>query len=195
MIRIEPVIVVEGRYDKNKIKQIFDAVVLDTAGFGIFKDGEKAAFIRKLAHTKGILVLTDADHAGFMIRNYIKNIAAGGTVYHAYTPDLYGKERRKHKASSEGKLGVEGVPDQVLIEAVRRSGVPMEEGQAKRAGGLTKVDFYELGLSGGPGSAVRRRKLLQALELPEDMTANALLEAVNILLTRQELAALCRELE
>ena len=97
MIRIEPAIVVEGRYDKNKIKQLFDTVVLDTAGFGIFKDREKAAFIRRLARTKGILVLTDSDHAGFQIRNYIKNIAAGGKVYHAYTPDLYGKERRKSR--------------------------------------------------------------------------------------------------
>lgn len=165
-------------------------MVVDTEGFGIFKDGEKAAFIRRLAQTKGILVLTDSDHAGFMIRNYIKSIAAGGRVYHAYTPDLFGKEKRKNKPSSEGKLGVEGVPDQVIIDAVRRSGVPMGEG-GKKPGDVTKADFYELGLSGGANSAARRKSILRALELPEDMTANALLEAVNILLTREELLALC----
>lgn len=194
MIRIEPAIVVEGRYDKNKIKQLFDTVVLDTAGFGIFKDREKAAFIRRLARTKGILVLTDSDHAGFQIRNYIKNIAAGGKVYHAYTPDLYGKERRKSRPSREGKLGVEGVPDQVIIEAVRRSGVPMEEGASRQRSSMIKSDFLDWGLA-GPGSAARRKKLLAALELPEDMTANALLEAVNVLCSRWEVQQLCQTLQ
>lgn len=182
MIRLEPVVIVEGRYDKNKLKQIFDATVLELGGFGIFKDKEKAAFIRRLAETRGILILTDPDHAGFLLRGYLKNIAAGGKIYHAYIPDLYGKEKRKARPSREGKLGVEGAPDQVILQAVRRSGAPMGDQAAAASGApATKADFYALGLSGGQGAAARRQSLLQALELPENMTANALLEAVNLL--------------
>lgn len=189
MIHLEPVVIVEGRYDKNKLKQIFDATVLEIGGFGIFKDREKAAFIRRLAHTKGILILTDSDHAGFLLRGYLKNIAAGGKLYHAYIPDFYGKEKRKARPSKEGKLGVEGVPDQVILQAVRRSGAPMGEQAASSAGiPVTKADFYALGLSGGPDAAIRRQSLLRALDLPENMTANALLEAVNLLGGRQLLA-------
>lgn len=182
MISIEPVIIVEGRYDKNKIKQIFDTVVLETAGFGIFKDKEKAALIRRMAQTRGILVLTDPDHAGFLIRGYLKNIAAEGKVYHAYIPDRLGKEKRKAHPSREGKLGVEGVTEEEIIQAVRRSGVAMngekETGEEKP---VTKADLYALGLSGGPDSKEKRRLLLKKLDLPENMTAGALLEMINIL--------------
>ena len=172
MISIEPVIIVEGRYDKNKIKQIFDTVVLETAGFGIFKDKEKAALIRRLARTRGILVLTDPDHAGFLIRGYLKNIAAEGKVYHAYIPD----------PSREGKLGVEGVTEEEIIQAVRRSGVAMDGRQeAREETPVTKADLYALGLSGGPDSKEKRRLLLKKLDLPENMTAGALLEMINIL--------------
>lgn len=196
MIRVEPAIIVEGRYDKNKLKQIFDAMVLDIGGFGIFKDEEKAAFIRRLARERGILIFTDGDHAGFLLRGYLKNIAAGGKIYHAYIPDFYGKEKRKSRPSKEGKIGVEGAPDQAIIQAVRRSGAPMGDEAAPLSIGepADKGDFYALGLSGGPDAAQKRRRLLRLLELPENMTANALLEAVNLLggkalleqLTRQE---------
>ena len=183
MISIEPVIIVEGRYDKNKIKQIFDTVVLETAGFGIFKDKEKAALIRRLAQTRGILVLTDPDHAGFLIRGYLKNIAAEGKVYHAYIPDRLGKEKRKAHPSREGKLGVEGVTEEEIIQAVRRSGVAMngEKETRKEEKPVTKADLYALGLSGGPDSKEKRRLLLKKLDLPENMTAGALLEMINIL--------------
>ncbi len=183
MIRVEPAIIVEGRYDKNKLKQIFDAMVLDIGGFGIFKDEEKAAFIRRLARERGVLIFTDGDHAGFLLRGYLKNIAAGGKIYHAYIPDLYGKEKRKSRPSEEGKIGVEGAPDQAIIQAVRRSGAPMGDLAAPPTAGepADKGDFYALGLSGGPGAARKRRQLLRELELPENMTANALLEAVNLL--------------
>ena len=182
MISIEPVIIVEGRYDKNKIKQIFDTVVLETAGFGIFKDKEKAALIRRLAQTRGILVLTDPDHAGFLIRGYLKNIAAEGKVYHAYIPDRLGKEKRKAHPSREGKLGVEGVTEEEIIQAVRRSGVDMDGRQeAREETPVTKADLYALGLSGGPDSKEKRRLLLKKLDLPENMTAGALLEMINIL--------------
>lgn len=182
MISIEPVIIVEGRYDKNKIKQIFDTVVLETAGFGIFKDKEKAALIRRLARTRGILVLTDPDHAGFLIRGYLKNIAAEGKVYHAYIPDRLGKEKRKAHPSREGKLGVEGVTEEEIIQAVRRSGVAMDGRQeAREETPVTKANLYALGLSGGPDSKEKRRLLLKKLDLPENMTAGALLEMINIL--------------
>lgn len=182
MISIEPVIIVEGRYDKNKIKQIFDTVVLETAGFGIFKDKEKAALIRRLARTRGILVLTDPDYAGFLIRGYLKNIAAEGKVYHAYIPDRLGKEKRKAHPSREGKLGVEGVTEEEIIQAVRRSGVAMDGRQeAREETPVTKADLYALGLSGGPDSKEKRRLLLKKLDLPENMTAGALLEMINIL--------------
>lgn len=182
MISIEPVIIVEGRYDKNKIKQIFDTVVLETAGFGIFKDKEKAALIRCLAQTRGILVLTDPDHAGFLIRGYLKNIAAEGKVYHAYIPDRLGKEKRKAHPSREGKLGVEGVTEEEIIQAVRRSGVAMNgEKKTREEKPVTKADLYALGLSGGPDSKEKRRLLLKKLDLPENMTAGALLEMINIL--------------
>ena len=183
MISIEPVIIVEGRYDKNKIKQIFDTVVLETAGFGIFKDKEKAALIRRLAQTRGILVLTDPDHAGFLIRGYLKNIAAEGKVYHAYIPDRLGKEKRKAHPSREGKLGVEGVTEEEIIQAVRLSGVAMngEKETREEEKPVTKADLYALGLSGGPDSKEKRRLLLKKLDLPENMTAGALLEMINIL--------------
>lgn len=183
MISVEPVIIVEGRYDKNKIKQIFDTVVLETAGFGIFKDKEKAALIRRLAQTRGILVLTDPDHAGFLIRGYLKNIAAEGKVYHAYIPDRLGKEKRKAHPSREGKLGVEGVTEEEIIQAVRCSGVSMngEKETREEEKPVTKADLYALGLSGGPDSKEKRRLLLKKLDLPENMTAGALLEMINIL--------------
>lgn len=197
MIRVEPAIIVEGRYDKNKLKQIFDAMVLDIGGFGIFKDEEKAAFIRRLARERGILIFTDGDHAGFLLRGYLKNIAAGGTIYHAYIPDFYGKEKRKSHPSKEGKIGVEGAPDQAIIQAVRRSGAPMGEQAAPLSAGepADKGDFYALGLSGGPDAAQKRRRLLLRLELPENMTANALLEAINLLGGKELLERLARQTE
>lgn len=192
MIKLGPVILVEGKYDKIKLSQIFDTTILTTDGFGIFKQKDKVAMLRKLAETHGLLVFTDADGAGLVIRNFLKGAITGGKVYHAFIPDLYGKEKRKAKGSKEGKLGVEGVPDEIIIQAVERSGAMDETPREK--GGITKADLYDLGLSGGQGSAEKRKALLKALQLPGNLSSNALLDVLNCMTDREELAKLVNEL-
>ena len=193
MLKIKEAIVVEGRYDKNTLSQLVDGVILETSGFGIFKDEERLALLRRLAGQRGIIVLTDSDGAGFVIRNFLKGALPAGQVKHAYIPDQYGKERRKRAPGKAGKLGVEGMPAGVLLDALRRAGVAVE-GQdapapAKRAAPVTKADLVEWGLSGGPDSAGRRRRVLAALGLPARMNANAMLSAINALYTRGEFLA------
>ncbi|WP_295764554.1 toprim domain-containing protein [uncultured Oscillibacter sp.] len=191
MERIKEVIVVEGRYDKNAVSQVVDAVVVTLGGFAVFNDKEKLAFLRRLAEKQGLILLTDSDGAGFVLRNYLKGALPKDKVKQAYIPDVKGKERRKRRGSREGKLGVEGMPPAVLLEALRRAGATFEDGPpADRKGALTKADLFALGLSGGPGSAEERRRLLKRLDLPEHLTANALLEALNLLFDREELEAL-----
>ena len=187
---IREVIVVEGRYDKNALLQVVDATVVETGGFGVFNDKEKLAFFRRLAESRGLIVLTDSDGAGFVIRNYLKGALPKDRVKQAYVPDIYGKERRKQKAGKEGKLGVEGMRPEVLLEALRRCGATFEgaEAAAPRAA-ITKADMMEKGLV-GPHSEQKRKELLQKLQLPGHMTANALLEALNLLMTREEFDAL-----
>ena len=184
MLKIKEVIVVEGRYDKNALSQVVDAVILQTDGFGIFNDRQKQALLRRLAESRGLIVLTDPDGAGFVIRNFIKGCVDPALVRHAYIPDVWGKERRKSTPSREGKLGVEGMPPQVLLEALRRAGATCEEDAPRER--IGKADLYALGLSGGKGSAQRRRELLKRLELPERLTANALLDVLNAVMTREE---------
>ena len=192
MLKIKEAIIVEGRYDKNSLSQVVDGLILETSGFGVFKDGEKLELIRRLAQRQGIIVLTDSDGAGFVIRNYLKGAIPKDQVKHAYIPDVYGKERRKRKAGKEGKLGVEGMSPQVLLSALERAGATFEDDDTVPVGGapITKEDLYSLGLSGGADSQSRRLALLKQLGLPERMTANALLEALNILYTREEFLAL-----
>lgn len=187
MKKIREVIVVEGRYDKNALKQIVDATVVETHGFGVFNDRERLALLRRLAAERGLILLTDSDGAGFVIRNFLKGTIPKSRLKQAYIPDIHGKERRKAAPGREGKLGVEGMPPQILLEALERAGATFEDGalSAERRP-ITKADFYALGLTGGPDSAARRSALLKKLGLPERMTANALLEAVNILYTREE---------
>lgn len=187
MRKIREVIVVEGRYDKNALKQIVDATVVETHGFGVFNDRERLALLRRLAAERGLILLTDSDGAGFVIRNFLKSAIPKSRLKQAYIPDIHGKERRKASPGREGKLGVEGMPPQILLEALERAGATFEAGalSAERRP-ITKADFYALGLTGGPDSAVRRAALLKKLGLPERMTANALLEVVNILYTREE---------
>lgn len=188
--RIREVIVVEGRYDKNALLQAVDAAVVETGGFAVFNDREKAAYLRRLAEKRGLILLTDPDGAGFVIRNHLKGVIPPDRLKQAYVPDVYGRERRKKKSGKEGKLGVEGMPPQVLVEALRRAGATFEDGPAapERAG-LTKADLLEKGLI-GPGSAARRAALQRRLDLPERLTANGLLEALDLLLTREEFDAL-----
>lgn len=190
MISVKEVIVVEGRYDKNTLSQVFDAVIVETSGFGLFKDGEKLALLRRLAEERGLVVLTDSDGAGFVIRNYIKGAIDPALVKMAYIPDVPGKERRKSSPSKEGKLGVEGMSAEVLIAALRRAGATLGgETATHRTGGITKATLYELGLSGRPDSADRRRELLKKLDLPEKLGANALLDVLNALYDEGSLRA------
>ena len=188
MRKVREVIVVEGRYDKNALKQVVDAVVVETRGFGVFSDRERLALLRRMAEERGLILLTDSDGAGFVIRNFLKGAIPKSRLKQAYIPDIYGKERRKAAPGKEGKLGVEGMPPQVLLEALERAGAVFEDGgaseEARRP--VTKADFYQLGLTGGPDSGAKRAALLKKLGLPERMTANALLEAVNLLYGREE---------
>jgi len=194
--RIREVIVVEGRYDKNTVSQVVDAAVVTLGGFSVFNDREKLAFLRRLAEKQGIIVLTDSDGAGFVLRNYLKGALPKDRVKHAYIPDVKGKERRKRRGGKEGKLGVEGMPPAVLLEALRRAGATFEDVSStaeEKKDVLTKADLFTLGLTGGEGSAERRRLLLRRLELPERLNANGLLEALNLLFNREELEALLAE--
>jgi len=181
MFHIREAIVVEGRYDKNTLSQVVDTLILETNGFGLFKDPERMALLRKAAEKRGIIVLTDSDGAGFVIRNRIKSSIPQDLVKHAYIPDVYGKEKRKRKPGKEGKLGVEGMPPQVIEDVLRRAGATfLGEDASKKAGSaLTKADLFAAGLTGGEGSARRRLELLKKLELPEHMSANALLAVLN----------------
>ena len=188
MIHIREAIVVEGRYDKAALASLVDTVILDTAGFGIFSDKQKLALLRRLAEKRGLVVLTDSDGGGFLIRSFLKSAIDPKLVKHAYIPDIYGKERRKKSPSKEGKLGVEGMSPAVLIESLRRAGVDMDGAAPETPGaGLTKADLYALGLTGRPDSAGRRDYVKKALALPEKLTTNALLDVLNALTTRQEL--------
>ena len=184
--KIREVIVVEGRYDQNTLSQVVDATIVTTGGFGVFNDGEKLAFLRRLAEQRGLILLTDSDSAGFVIRNHLKGAIPAEQLKQAYIPDIAGKERRKQKPGKEGKLGVEGMRPEVLLEALRRAGATVEgENNAPQDAAITKAELLEKGLI-GPGSAAKRQALLQRLSLPEHLTPNAMLEALNLLLTRQE---------
>ena len=188
MFRIREAIVVEGRYDKNTLSQVVDTVILETAGFGVFKNQELVALLRRLAEERGLIVLTDSDGAGFLIRSRLKSALPQDRVKHAYIPDVYGKERRKRAPGKEGKLGVEGMRPQVLLDALRRAGATFLDGPAAAAAApITKADLFALGLSGAPDSAARRGALLRQLDLPEHLTANALLQVLPALCTREEL--------
>ncbi|MGI6028777.1 MAG: toprim domain-containing protein [Candidatus Heteroscillospira sp.] len=187
MVSVREVIVVEGRYDKNTLSQVVDATIVETGGFGVFKDKERLSLIRRMAQKRGIIVFTDPDGAGFVIRNFLKGSVKGGRVLHAYIPDVEGKEKRKSSPSREGKLGVEGMSPEVILEALRRCGATMDDCARHSRGEITTADFYALGLSGGADSAEKRNKLLRSLALPEKMSAKALLQAVNVLMTREEL--------
>jgi len=186
MIKVREAIVVEGRYDKNKLAQIFDALIIETSGFGIFTDREKLELLRRIAERRGLVILTDSDGAGFVIRNFLKG-ALGGNVKHAYIPDVKGKERRKGGPSKEGLLGVEGMDEQVLVAALLRAGVAMDGVEsAPEQEMITKADFYAMGLSGATDSARRRGELLKKFELPQKLGVNSMLDVLNALMSRRE---------
>ena len=182
MVKIKEAIVVEGRYDKNTLSQIVDAPILETSGFGIFKDKQQLKLLRKVAALRGLIVFTDADGAGFVIRNHLKSAIPGKYLKHAYIPDIPGKEKRKAAPGKEGKLGVEGMTPDVILQALRNAGATIEGETEKRTNGvITKADLMDLGLAGIPGSEEKRKKLMKRLDLPEHMSPNALLQALNLL--------------
>ncbi len=187
MHSIREIIVVEGRYDKNALSQVVDAVIIETSGFGIFNDAEKRKLLQTMAEARGLIVLTDSDGAGFVIRNYIKGCVDPKLVKHAYIPDIYGKERRKSAPSREGKLGVEGMKPQVLLDALIRAGATFDDEENKKtAPRISKADMYARGLSGREGSAEKRARLIKQLGLPERLTADGLLDVLNATMSREE---------
>jgi len=199
VLRIKEAIVVEGRYDKNTLAQLVDTVILETRGFAIFRDKEQLELLRRIAKARGLLILTDSDSAGFLIRNHLKGAIPMEQVKHAYIPDIFGKEHRKRQPGSEGKIGVEGMSPQVLEAALRRGGATFldqdQNAPKQTQSPITKTDLYLLGLSGGEGSAQARRGLLAALKLPEHLSPNALLPVLNALYTREDFFALAQGLE
>lgn len=187
MHSVREVIVVEGRYDKNTLSQVVDAVIIETSGFGIFNDAEKRKLLQTMAEARGLIVLTDSDGAGFVIRNYIKGCVDPKLVKHAYIPDVYGKERRKSAPSREGKLGVEGMKPQVLLDALIRAGATFDDEENKKsAPRISKADMYARGLSGREGSAEKRTQLIRQLGLPERLTADGLLDVLNATMSREK---------
>lgn len=187
MIRIREAIVVEGRYDKNTLSQLVDAPIFETSGFGVMNNRELLSFLREVARRRGLIILTDSDGAGFVIRNYLKGALPKEQVLHAYIPDIFGKERRKRQAGKEGKLGVEGMTPEILLAVLRDAGAHIEGETAQAAGEpITKLDLFELGLSGTADSSERRAALKRELSLPEHLSVNGLLDALNVLFRREE---------
>ena len=195
MVKIKEAIVVEGRYDKNTLSQIVDAPILETAGFGIFKDKQQMALLRRIAETRGLIVFTDSDGAGFVIRNHIKSAIPGKYLKHAYIPDIYGKERRKAAPGKEGKLGVEGMTRETILESLKRAGATTEGEEVSASKQITKQDLMELGLSGTADASAKRLKLLKHLHLPERMSPNAMLQALNLLYNIEELTTIVESME
>ena len=195
MVKISQAIVVEGRYDKNTLSQIVDAPIFETSGFGIFKNKEQMSLLRQVAQKRGLIVFTDPDGAGLVIRNHIKSAIPNEYLLHAYVPDIMGKERRKAAPGKEGKLGVEGMRPEVILEALRRAGATFDELSQSVSRGITKQDMVSLGLSGGKDSAAKRLTLQNRLNFPAAMSANALLQALNMLYDLEELTQIVGSLE
>lgn len=194
MIHIDRAVIVEGRYDKIKLSSILDALIIETGGFSIFKNKEKQQLIRRLAEKRGILILTDSDSAGFKIRSFIGGSVPPEQVKHAYIPDIFGKERRKAEASKEGKLGVEGVPSEVIVEALKKAGVLCEE-RAEPTRKITHTDLYDDGFSGTADSKTNRAMLLRYFSLPERLSKNALLQVLNTFVTYDEYKAAVAQIQ
>ncbi|HBN11877.1 MAG TPA: DUF4093 domain-containing protein [Ruminococcus sp.] len=192
MIRLKQAVVVEGKYDKIKLSSLIDAVIIQTNGYGIFKDSDKLALIRYYAAKTGIIIMTDSDSAGFKIRNFIKGaVNKNDTVINVYIPDIFGKEKRKVKPSCEGKLGVEGVDKKIILDALEKAGVCAENSVSNKDK-ITKTDLFELGLSGGRNSSLMRKKLLVKLSLPELLSASAMIDILNTMMDKNELAEIVR---
>ena len=194
MIKVREAVIVEGKYDKMRLSALIDGLILETGGFRIFKDKEKMALIRTLADTRGLLILTDSDSAGFLIRNHLAGSVAPEKIKHAFIPDILGKEKRKEKPSKEGKLGVEGMSSRILTETLRRAGIGAEESDSLPRRKITKADLYAAGLSGGENSAQKRRAFLKSLSLPEYLSSNALPEVLSGIMSYEEFTKAASEI-
>ena len=195
MIKIKEAIIVEGKHDKIKLANFIDGLIITTDGFGIFKNKEKQMLIRHLAQTRGILILTDSDGAGFVIRNFLKGAVPSEKIKNAYIPDIFGKEKRKSRPSKEGKLGVEGISEEILCNAIAASGAECELNESvKSQKEITKADLFEYGLTGSPNASQNRDILKKNMHLPENLTSNALLDILNCTMTKNEFEQLCKEL-
>lgn len=194
MIKIKQAVIVEGRYDKIKLSSLIDALIIETDGFGIFKDKEKRQLIRRIADERGILIMTDSDSAGFKIRSFLGGSLPEDKVFHAYIPDIFGKEKRKSDPSKEGKVGVEGVPSQVIFESLRKAGIDFEtEEKAEQRRLITNIDLFECGLSGTSDCKRRKEKLLRHLSLPVRLSTKSLVKVLNTFMTYEEFAAAVEE--
>ena len=194
MIKLKEAVIVEGRYDKIKLKNLIDAPIIETNGFRIFNDKERRDMIRQIADRRGILIMTDSDGAGLVIRNFLNGAVDKDKIKHCYIPQLEGKEKRKEHKSKEGYLGVEGVPDDVIIEAIRKSGATVIGEEAAQTNEITKADLFTLGLTGTENSAQKRKKLLKKLNMPDYLSTNAMLTALNCLYSLEELKSLLNEI-
>lgn len=194
MIKLKEAVIVEGRYDKIKLKNLIDAPIIETNGFRIFNDKERRDMIRQIADRRGILIMTDSDGAGLVIRNFLNGAVDKDKIKHCYIPQLEGKEKRKEQKSKEGFLGVEGVPDDVIIEAIRKSGATVIGEEAAQTNEITKADLFKLGLTGTANSAQKRKKLLKKLNMPDYLSTNAMLTALNCLYSLEELKSVLNEI-
>ncbi len=195
MIRIREAILVEGRYDKNALSQLVDTAIFETGGFGVMKDREKIQFLRQVAEKRGLIIFTDSDGAGFVIRNRLKSLLPPDKLLHAYIPQIQGKEKRKQKAGKEGLLGVEGMSPELLIQALHRCGAHfLDENIPAPAGGITRQDLFAWGLMGGEGSREKRQQLKKSLGLPSHLGTSGFLDALNLIATRDQVEALLHQL-
>lgn len=192
-IKLTEAVIVEGKYDKIKLSNILDAFIIETNGFAIFKDKSKLSFIKKLAEERGIIILTDSDHAGFMIRNYISSGVPKEQIKNVYIPDVFGKEKRKDTPSKEGKLGVEGMTKEVILASLEKAGVSSTSSVCDNP--ITTVDFYDLGLTGGANSKAKRKAVCKALDLPEFLSTSSLISCINNFMTKEEFFDLCQNLD
>ena len=192
-IKLTEAVIVEGKYDKIKLSNILDAFIIETNGFAIFKDKSKLSFIKKLAKERGIIILTDSDHAGFMIRNYISSGVPKEQIKNVYIPDVFGKEKRKDTPSKEGKLGVEGITKEVILASLEKAGVSSTSSVCDNP--ITTVDFYDLGLTGGANSKAKRKAVCKALDLPEFLSTSSLISCINNFMTKEEFFDLCQNLD
>ncbi|WP_288527699.1 toprim domain-containing protein [uncultured Eubacterium sp.] len=191
-IKLTEAVIVEGKYDKIKLSNILDAFIIETNGFAIFKDKFKLSFIKKLAKERGIIILTDSDHAGFMIRNYISSGVPKEQIKNVYIPDIFGKEKRKDTPSKEGKLGVEGMTKEVILASLEKAGISSTSSICDNP--ITTVDFYDLGLTGGANSKAKRKAVCKALDLPEFLSTSSLISCINNFMTKEEFFNLCQKL-